>query len=247
MPGVSANRADLLPAAAIVVDETMNLLGAEEITVAGQGLREGLVWQEMRGEGAVLPDVRSASISGLAVANGVNELAAEPVVTVAANLFQATATLHGLGTAQLDLLLGASRLAGVGMHVDYYNRDRHAEYLVHSGDLHGFTHREIVMLGALVRCADTGTPDLAPYKALVQPNDARTALILSSLLGVSRAIRRRVPSPVHDVGFSCSTEGLEIRLHARGALDLELYELERQSKRFEASLKTPVSVTVQSR
>jgi exopolyphosphatase/guanosine-5'-triphosphate,3'-diphosphate pyrophosphatase len=80
VPGMSSVRADLLPAAAVVVDETMELLGAGTITVAGQGLREGLVWQEIRGERSVLPNVRTASISGLALANGVDELAAEPVV-----------------------------------------------------------------------------------------------------------------------------------------------------------------------
>ena len=56
---------------------------------------------------------------------------------------------HGL----IDPIADIAALAqehGIGMHVDYYNRDRHAEYLVHSGDLHGFTHREIVLLGALI-------------------------------------------------------------------------------------------------
>ncbi len=245
MPGLSSARADLLPAASVVVDETMDLLGVDTLTVAGQGLREGLVWQEIRSEGAVLPDVRGASISGLALANGVDALAAEPVVTIAAKLFGETQSIHGLGVEDLDLLLGASRLAGVGMHVDYYNRDRHAEYLVHSGDLHGFTHREIVLLGSLVRCADTGTPDLSPYKAIVQSDDTRRATILSALLGTARALRRRFPSPVHDVTISLTAEGVvAIQLHATASVDVELYDLERQVRRLEASLRTGVAVTV---
>ncbi|MCC7090043.1 MAG: Ppx/GppA family phosphatase, partial [Dehalococcoidia bacterium] len=80
VPGVGSNRADMLHAAAIVIDEVMEMTGAASLQVAGQGLREGLVWQELRGEGAILPDVRGASIAGLARANGVDELSAEPVV-----------------------------------------------------------------------------------------------------------------------------------------------------------------------
>lgn len=242
--GVGANRADILHAAAIVIDEVMEITGAASLHVSGQGLREGLVWQELRGEGAILPDVRNASIAGLARANGVDELAAEPVVHAAAILFEATRDIHGLGVAELDLLLSAARLAGIGMHIDYYSRDRHAEYLVHSGDLHGFTHREIVLLAALVRWADSGTPDLAPYKAIVAPDDSRVAAVLAAILGVARAIRRRHPSPVLDVTARAGKERLNVRLHANAPLDAELYDLERQQRRLESAIRMPVTFAV---
>lgn len=241
LPGVGSNRADMLHAAAIVIDEVMEMTGATSLQVAGQGLREGLVWQELRGEGAILPDVRSASIAGLARANGVDELSAEPVVHAAATLFEATREIHGLDIPELDLLLSAARLAGIGMHVDYYNRDRHAEYLVHSGDLHGFSHREIVLLAALVRWANAGTPDLGPYRAIVDPDDPRRAAVLAALLGTARAIRRRHPSPVLDVSARLNKAGLTVRLHSRADLESELYELERQQRRLEAVLKVPVT------
>ena len=244
IPGVSANRADILPAAAVVIEEVMSLVGASALHVSGQGLREGLVWQQLRGEGAILPHVRAASITGLARANGIDELVAEPVVAIAARLFEATQDLHGLVPADLELLLDAARLAGIGMHVDYYNRDRHAEYLVHSGDLHGFTHREIVLLGALVRWATAGTPDLSPYRAIVQPDDGARASILAALLGLARAVRRRTPSPVHDVEAFVADSVLHLVLRGPGPFDAELAALERQQRRFESVLKASLVVAV---
>ncbi len=246
MPGVGSNRADILHAAAIVIDEVMDLTGAASLQVAGQGLREGLVWQELRGEGAILPDVRGASIAGLARANGVDELSAEPVVHAAATLFEATRELHRMGIPELDLLLSAARLVGIGMHVDYYNRDRHAEYLVHSGDLHGFSHREVVVLAALVRWANAGTPDLAPYRSVVEADDQRKAAVLAALLGTARAIRRRQPSPVLDVSARLNKERLTVRLHGQADLEAELYELERQQRRLETVLKVVVSFVVRA-
>ena len=243
MPGVNGSRVDTLPAAAIVIDEVMSLIGAGSLTVAGQGLREGLVWQELRGESPIIPDVRSASIGGLARANGVDEAAAEPVVAVASQLFEATSAVHGFGAPELQLLLAAGRLAGIGMHIDYYNRDRHAEYLVQSGDLRGFTHREIVLLAALVRHASGGTPDFAAYRAIVEPDDQRRALILSTLLGIARAIHRRTPSPVTGVDLICTTELLQVVLRSREPLDAELFELERQEKRVESALKLGFAAT----
>lgn len=243
IPGLNPVRADILPAAAAVIDEVMEMTGAATLTVAGQGLREGVLWQELRGESARLPDVRTASISGLARANGVDELAAEPVVNTAALLFAATQPLHGFGDGELALLLAAARLAGIGMHVDYYNRDRHAEYLVHSGDLLGFEHREIVLVAALVRCAASGTPDLSPYRMLIEADDPRRAAMLASLLGCARAVRRRVPSPVLGIEANVHTGSLRLELTSRAPLDAELYDLERQQKRFESVFKTALSVT----
>ncbi|MBA4181251.1 MAG: hypothetical protein C0506_11735 [Anaerolinea sp.] len=242
MPGMNPARADILPAAAVVIDELMEMTGATALSVSGQGLREGVLWQELRGAGAVLPDVREASIAGLARANGVDELAAEPVVITAAQLFEASKPLHGLRNADLDLLLAAARLAGIGMHVDYYSRDRHAQYLVHSGDLHGFDHREIVLVAALVRWAASGAPDLSPYRAIVGPEDSRRAAALASLLGCARAIRRRVPSPVLGVQAEVAEDAFRIRLSSRAALDAEVYDLERQQKRFEAVFKVPLEI-----
>ncbi|MGE3077239.1 MAG: hypothetical protein AB7N24_19270 [Dehalococcoidia bacterium] len=240
--GVSSNRADIIHSAAIVIDEVMSMLSAETLTVTGQGLREGLVWQEMRDEGALLPDVRRASVSGLALANGLDEVSSEPVVVAAAELFRVTQDLHGLGPAELDLLLHAARLAGIGMHVDFYNRDRHAEYLVHSGDLHGFSHREIVILAGLVRCADSGSPDFSAYKSIVLPDDARNTAVLATILGLARAMRRRVPSPVLDFTIRLAKGALRIDLHARSEVDAEIYDLERQQRRLESVLKLPLDI-----
>ncbi len=243
MPGINPERVGILPAAAIVIDELMEVTGATSLTVAGQGMREGLVWQELRPGGPIITDVRAASIAGLARANGVDELAAEPVVSAAGELFTSSAPLHGLGPAELGLLLHAARLAGIGMHVDYYNRDRHAEYLVHSGDLRGFTHREIVLLGALVRWALSGTPDLAPYRSIIESEDPRRATVLATLLGVARAIRRRTPSPVLGVEVALARRMLHLTLSSVAALDAEVYELERQQKRFESVLKAKLVIT----
>jgi exopolyphosphatase/guanosine-5'-triphosphate,3'-diphosphate pyrophosphatase len=220
----------------------MDMVGADALSVAGQGLREGLVWQELRDGSPLLPDVRTASVQGLARANGVNELAAEPVIQAAAVLFEATRAAHGLGDAEQDLLLHAARLAGIGMHIDYYNRDRHAEYLVHSGDLHGFTHREIVLLAALVRWADSGTPDLSPYASILVADDVRTVSTLSVLLGLARAIRRRFPSPVLGLTAEVRKDALRIRLTAHSELEAERYELERQQRRAESVLRLRLDV-----
>jgi len=244
MPGIGSTRVDTLPAAAVVIDEVMDRLGVESLTVSGQGLREGVAWQALRGFAATIPDVRGASIAGLALANGVDELAAEPVVTAAGVLFEATRTLHGLGDAEGELLRHGARLAGIGMHVDYYHRDRHAEYLIHSGDLRGFTHREIVLLAGLAKGSAGGPADLTPYRTLLGDGDARRVTVLAAILGAARAVNRRRPSPV--LGFVPVAEGGTLRLLLRGrdSLDAEAHALDSPARRLGSVLGLGVEVQV---
>jgi exopolyphosphatase/guanosine-5'-triphosphate,3'-diphosphate pyrophosphatase len=190
IPGVSPSRADILPAAAVVIDEVMDVAGASSLRVSGQGLREGLAWQLLRGP-EPLPDVRATSLESLARVNGVDPAVAAARARTALALFEATRPAHRLTDFDRGLLAAAASVADIGLDVDYYNRERHAEYLVHSSDLHGFNHREIALLGALVRCASSGTPDLLPYRDLLQPGDVEAAATLSALLGVATALHRR--------------------------------------------------------
>ncbi len=244
LAGLGAERVGTLPAAAVVVDEVMSVVGATELVVSGQGMREGTLWQEIRRERPIVPDVRAASIAGLAAANGVNVVNAEPEVSVGLRLFDATSAIHGYGGFERDLLSSAARLSEIGMHIDYYNRDRHAEYLVHSGDLHGFSHREIVLLASMVRWSMSGSPDLSAYQAAIQADDDDRVAVLGAMLGVARSVWRRTPSPVHDVELAVGKKSLEMVLVAGGPADAEFHAVEKQLHRLQSALKFPMSVRV---
>jgi exopolyphosphatase/guanosine-5'-triphosphate,3'-diphosphate pyrophosphatase len=243
IPAVSAARADILHGPAIVIDELMNLLGAEALEVTGQGLREGLVWQQLRPGNPVLEDVRGASVAGLARANGVAPGATRGIAEAAVALFEATAPVHNLEGGWRALLEYAAHLSTMGIHVEYYNRDRHAEYLVHSGNLHGFSHREIVLLAALVRWAESGSPDFSLHEALLEPGDAAAVAALAPLLGAAKAVYRRRQTAVDHFEASLDEGGLRVLLRGRDSMEGERLALERQQKRLEQALGVPLVVS----
>lgn len=246
LAGMNTARAGTLPAAVVVIDEVLSLLDLSELRVSGQGLREGLVWQLMRGTRALLPDVRAASIAGLAAANGVDVTSSEGDVRFAGELFEATVPLHGYGHQEMALLVSATRLSEIGMHVDYYNRDRHAEYLVHSGDLHGFSHRETVLLAAIVRYSQGGTPELDEYRSILVDGDGRLTSVLAAMLGITRAVGRRPNSPARPAEVALRDSELEIVLESQEPIDAEIYALERPARRLEHALGVPVRVTARA-
>jgi exopolyphosphatase/guanosine-5'-triphosphate,3'-diphosphate pyrophosphatase len=242
LPGMNTARAGTLPAVAVVVDEVLSLLNLPQLRVSGQGLREGMVWQLMRGSTPLLPDVRAASIAGLALANGVDVALYEGDVRFAGELFEATASIHGYGHLEMGLLVSATRLSEIGMHVDYYNRDRHAEYLVHSGDLHGFGHRETVLLAAIVRYSLGGTPDLGAYRLIMEEGDVRTTTVLAAMLGVTRAVARRPAMPGLVTSIAIVDGTLELAVESQDPIDAEIYALDRPARRLENALGIPVRV-----
>jgi exopolyphosphatase/guanosine-5'-triphosphate,3'-diphosphate pyrophosphatase len=234
VPGIGA-RAATIHAAAIVVDEVMHIAVADDLVVAGQGLREGLLWRHLRAAAPVLPDVRSASAQALASANGVDFAAARPVYATALRLFDTIADLAGLTAADRDLLQTSAQLSQIGTHIDYYDRERHAEYMVLSGDLHGFTHREVVLLAAIIRWSESGTVSLGLYRDLLTPGDAEHAAMLACVLGVAQAVHRRTPSAVVQLDVQVKRRVLRLTIHARDAALPELAALARQQARFSAA------------
>ena len=244
IPGVGSSRAATLHAAATVIDEAMDVVGVDALTVAGQGLREGLLWRELRPLVPVLRDVRSASVQALASANGLDFAAARPVFATALRIFDAMSEESGLTSEDRDLLQTAAQLGQIGTHIDFYDRDRHAEYLVLSGDLHGFSHREIVLLAAIVRWADGGTPSLGAYRGVMGTGDPERAAMLASMLGVAQATHRRTPTTAVGVTAELKRSVLRLSITARDGAAPELAALARQRVRFETTFGRELQVRV---
>ena len=247
MPGVGNSRAATLHAAATVIDEAMDVLGVDALTVAGQGLREGLLWRQLRPLAPVLRDVRSASVQALASANGLDFAAARPVFATALRIFDAMSDEFSLASEDRDLLQTAAQLGQIGTHIDFYDRDRHAEYLVLSGDLHGFSHREIVLLAAIVRWADGGTPSFTAYRGVIGTGDPERATMLASMLGIAQATHRRMPTTATAVTAELKKSSLRLSITTRDAAAPEVAALSRQRVRFESTFGRELQVRVTPR
>lgn len=242
--GMGSSRAATLHAASIVVDEVMHIIGAGELVIAGQGLREGLLWKELRPRAPVLADVRGASVQALASANGVEFAAARPVFATALRVFDVVAEASGLTLDDRALLHAAAQLGQIGTHIDFYDRDRHAEYLILSGDLHGFSHRETVLLAAIIRWSSGGTVSLGAYQRVMQPGDADIGAALASILGIAQALHRRSPSVTTTVTPELKKGALRLTIEVRDAALPEMSALERQRARFEAVFRRELQLRV---
>jgi exopolyphosphatase/guanosine-5'-triphosphate,3'-diphosphate pyrophosphatase len=189
VPGLREDRADILYAGAAAILAVARRLRAESLIVCGQGLREGLLyWLIGCGEAPPVSELRRRSALLFRARLG---LPAEGPGQVEA----AAMRLHELLEPQVDLegreiLSAAALLADTGGVIGYGDRDRHAEYLITHGDLHGFSQRELMLIAKVAssqRKLRVRQPDIAPP---LEPPDARTIERLSSILAVATALRR---------------------------------------------------------
>ena len=192
IPGLSDDRADSIVAGALVVEGLLESVGAEEILVSGQGVREGLAYGLLK-DGVPAPHrVREAALLSLASRfRDWRPDRAERRRRLASTLMRA---LEPLAKPEIrEALDDAARLLDVGRAVDFFDRHRHLADMVMATELNGFSHREIALLAALLRRA--GDPrseprDLAP---LIRSADRDRIERAAVLLLLADDIEERCP------------------------------------------------------
>jgi exopolyphosphatase/guanosine-5'-triphosphate,3'-diphosphate pyrophosphatase len=189
VPGLREDRADILYAGTAAILGVMRRLRAETMMVCAQGLREGLLyWLVGAPDIHSVREVRRRSALLYRARLGLSPEASAQTEEVALKL-------HGLlepaaSHNDRELLSTAALLADTGAAIGYGERDRHAEYLVTHGELHGFSQREVMLMAKVVgsqRKLRTRQADITPP---LEPPDARAIERLGAILGVASALRR---------------------------------------------------------
>ncbi|HWW54795.1 MAG TPA: Ppx/GppA phosphatase family protein, partial [Acidimicrobiales bacterium] len=122
LEGLDARRADLIPAGSAVLLGAMELFGLDELTVSDWALREGIVLEaisrhdpaDWAGDQAA---IRRASVLGLCRRCNWDEGHGRQVARLATDLFDQTRPLHGLMSADRELLDYGALLHDIGEHV----------------------------------------------------------------------------------------------------------------------------------
>src|SRR5262249_49590001 len=152
---------------------TMETIGAEDLIVSGQGLREGIFY-DLQGDG--LPpaeQVRRTSMAAL-----VSRFASWDEGRAHRRRALALALLAALdpeaGRKAQERLEQAATILDVGRSIDYYRRHAHAADIVIEGDLNGFSHRKLALLAAVIREAGEDESVLRLYRPLMGSADRST-------------------------------------------------------------------------
>src|SRR5581483_42677 len=240
--GLKDERADIIPAGALVIRELMQYVRASQLIVSGRGLREGLFYEhllknahEENTDPPLVPDVRAFGSANLSYLYALDWRHAQHVCHLALQFFDDLRALHGLSENERALLVYAALLHDCGVLIDYYRHHHHSAYLIENADLPGFTHREIAYLALLVRWHRRGEPSLTPYEALLHRTDLPRIEKLVAFLRMAEDLERSRAQLVCNVRAHLHGDEIEIEAFTRQPADAELWAANRETKLWETA------------
>ncbi len=224
VPGLGADRADIVVAGATVLDEVRALAGAPHLLVSGYGLREGLFQPYLFPDApdALAPDVRAFAVGNLAHRYDPDPDHSARVERLALAMFDALQATCDLRDGDRDLLSAAARLHDVGMAIDYFGHHRHGANLVMARALPGFTPREQVLIADLVRAHRKGKAQPSAAPALLEPGDAACLRACTAMLRLAEQLERSKAGRVRDLRLHVGPDVVQIEVHVAGDATLEV-------------------------
>src|SRR3954469_469729 len=251
VPGLEPRRADLAVAGAILLDEILRRLGANEITLCDLSLREGLVLDYISrhrkeiAQADRYPDVRRRSVYELAERCNYWPEHSQHVARLAIALFDQTRAIHGLTDREREWLEYAAILHDIGVHISYEGHHKHSYYLVKNGDLRGFEPDEIETIALVARYHRQGTPKRKHdgFRDL-RRRTRSTVRTLSAILRLAESLDRSHAQSVSGLEIHDRGDDDLLQLRTTGDSELELWAAARHAAPFERMTGKPLRLEV---
>jgi len=228
--GVGEGRADTIHLGGILLVQLLEMARAEELILSDASLREGVILDHIERHGTAagahlsITDPRRRSVVELARKYQREDPREQHVAKLALELFDQTASVHRLGSYDRQMLEYAALLHGIGRHINFHDRHRHARYIVRHSALRGFTDEEVNLLGLIVLYHRRKRPKTKQRRiAKLTEVNARRVFVLSALLRLAVALDRGHCQLVRHVQCSILADLVRIDLKGAGDLELELW------------------------
>ena len=222
LPGMSDRRSEIILAGALILVETMTLLGIESLMIGERALREGVIVDWMLAHGLIEDrlryqgSVRERSVLKIAQKYQVNLDYSDRVANFALSLFNQTkGYLHQWDAEERELLWAAAILHNCGLYVNHSAHHKHSYYLIRYGELLGFTEAEIEVIANLARYHRRSTPKKKHENFSNLPSKKHRQVVcqLSAVLRLAVALDRRQMGAINRV--QCEYKPDEQELHLR--------------------------------
>jgi exopolyphosphatase/guanosine-5'-triphosphate,3'-diphosphate pyrophosphatase len=236
-------RAEIVAAGAVILEGAMRQLALDRVTAVETGLRNGVLVDLMRR--AASREDHTAAEAALALGRrlGFDEAHAVQVGALAVTLFEDLAALHRLPASARRVLEAAAVLHDVGSAVSYHRHHKHSAYLVANADLPGLDGRERAMAALVARFHRRSLPE-RHREDLAHLSDGELAVLrkLAALLRVANALDASHQGMVRSLSARVQGGAVRLQLRARGALDLELWDLGHDAELFRSVFRKRIEV-----
>lgn len=247
--GLNEDRADIIAAAAIVIEEFMDALQTDEVIISGYGLREGLFMEYFLQQCQLekLPAVRDFTIRNLEATYYPYHAHNLHVQKLTLSIFDQLQALHNFSAWERELLAYAALIHDIGMGISFYDHHKHSFYILMSRKMPGFSHREQAIIALLARYHRKGMPNEKELEALFIDDDRDKINKLASILRLAEYLERSKAQRVKDVRCTIGATSIQMELIpaeglAADALQVELHETQRKTELFEVAFQEKLEI-----
>ncbi|HYM20452.1 MAG TPA: Ppx/GppA phosphatase family protein [Candidatus Kapabacteria bacterium] len=244
--GLDEKRADIILGGAIILEESMRLLGVKRALTSSYALREGIIYDYIRhhrfSDGTVhrkIVNVREQSVRHLGEQCNYDEEHSNHISELALSIFDQTRRLHHLSSEEREFLHYASLLHDIGYHISHSEHHLHSYYIISHSDLLGFTNEEIELIANIARYHRKSHPKLKHEGFLRLQSDEHRDLVrkLAAILRIAEGLDRGNIGIVRDVKCSIRPNKVEMQLRLRRGKSrdaaLEIWGADRKKTLFE--------------
>jgi exopolyphosphatase/guanosine-5'-triphosphate,3'-diphosphate pyrophosphatase len=227
-PGLNQDRADIIVAGVVVIDELMRFFDANRITVNERGIREGLLIKAMKRLGITSGDEPPPSwrdaVRDFARSCHVDEPHAQQVTVIALSLFDTLGLPFNLTKPERKLLEAAAMLHDSGYFISYGSHHKHSYHLIRHAELFGFTPREREITALVARYHRKSLPKRKheAFHAL-EENDQRTVARLGGILRLADGLDRRRSGVIKTLSCQFKGANLTINLGTSEDVSVEIF------------------------
>jgi exopolyphosphatase / guanosine-5'-triphosphate,3'-diphosphate pyrophosphatase len=192
VPGIGGDRADVVLAGIVVLEELVRAVHVDRILVSGTGIREGIALEAIGAKLPVPADIlaeRSAAAAAQSFAFPLDH--GRAVADTAQALFDLLAPRFGAGASEARALKVAAWMHDSGIAIDLWNHAHHSAYLIQNYPIWGLDQRE-VLLAAMATYLHEGDAPPSEWKKgflpIIRPPDLETAAQLGAILEVAEML-----------------------------------------------------------
>jgi len=241
VPGINADRVDIIIGGAVILETIMEDCALKEIMISHRSLRHGLLIDYLQKNGEKLQfekmSVREMSVLRLGRSCNINECHANNVASLALQLFDSASKikLHRLGTAERELLKYSAMLHDTGKFISFKDHHIHSHYVISHAELLGFNQTEITIMANVARFHRKRVPRQNELTLVELSERSRmTVAILSMLLKFAEKLDRSHTGRVKTARFKKKDKKkVALSLRSEGECDLEQWGIESVVSDFE--------------
>ena len=249
--GLDPQRADIIIAGAIILEQIFELLDIKKITISNYALREGIILDSINKDSGyhnLNTDIRRKSILSLAKQCNSDEIHCTHVLKLALKLFDFISLNYpgfNLSLQDRELLESAALIHDIGHSISHNQHHRHSYYLIKNSELLGFNFEEIDIIANVSRYHRKSHPKIKHENFSRLSSDAQERIRkLAGILRIADGLDRSHNANVKDFEINKTGDLINIKIipEEECLTDLEIWGANLRKELFEKAFEIKIKI-----